>query len=144
MLVLLVLVFALLDFLWVFMNLKLKYGIYVGAIERLNINIYVMLCGWICLVISELLFLKYIHENSTANLNIIAVGSALGFLIYFAFNLTILHVCKSWKVSTAIGDVLWGIFYITLMAVAIRYFYPKHNSLANYDFDIIHPASIVP
>jgi uncharacterized membrane protein len=116
-----VIVFFVIDMLWLGIIAKKFYQNQIGSLMKKDIN-------WTAAIIFYLLFVggvvffainPAIQENSW--IQALYLGALFGFITYMTYDLTNLATLKNWPLKLTIVDILWGTV-LAMLVSTITYF----------------------
>lgn len=125
--VLSLIIFFVIDFIWLTKIAKDLYQEQIGFLLRDNFQFYPALLFYLLYIVGIVYFaiLPAIETNnwSLALFN----GCFLGFLCYATYDLTNLATIKNWPVKIVILDILWGTFITGITAFLTFMIYSKNK-----------------
>ena len=127
-------IFTLYDIIFLYLNRNL-FNNQIEKIQGSSINIK-KFSAILCYIVLIFGLYYFIIKDKKSVLDAII----LGLFVYSVYELTNMSLFENWEYKTVIIDTLWGgaLFGLTTYTV-----YKIINSkVNNFDFDIIHPASI--
>jgi len=101
-------VFLVLDMLWLGIIAKSIYQKYLGGFLTDNVNWTAAIVFYLIYVVGISIFAIYPSVNKGSVYHAILMGALFGFFTYATYDLTNLATLKSWPLTIVFIDIIWG------------------------------------
>jgi len=115
------LVFFIIDMLWLGLVAKKFYDKHLGFIMKAEVNWIAAVIFYMIFIIGILLFVIVPAVNSKSWTYALLYGALFGFVSYSTYDLTNLATLKDWPLTVTIVDLIWGTVLSASVSV-ITYF----------------------
>jgi len=113
-----ILVFLMIDLLWLGLIAKKLYRKYLGHLLSNKVNWPAAIIFYFIYIAGISYFAIYPAIDKDSVQTAILLGALLGFFAYATYDLTNLATLKGWPLSIVIIDIVWGIVLSTAVSVA--------------------------
>jgi len=115
------LVFFIIDMLWLGLVAKKFYDKHLGFIMKAEVNWIAAVIFYMIFIVGILLFVIVPAVNSNSWTYALLYGALFGFVSYATYDLTNLATLKDWPLTVTIIDLIWGTVLSASVSV-ITYF----------------------
>jgi uncharacterized membrane protein len=102
------LVFLVIDFIWLGLIAKNFYQQQIGGLMKTNINWPAAIIFYLIFVVGLVVFVINPSLASGSWLKALILGALFGFIAYATYDLTNLATLKDWPLIVTVVDLIWG------------------------------------
>ncbi len=119
--VLTLVVFLIVDLVWLGFIAKNIYSKYLGDFMTDSINWTAAIIFYLIFVAGLFIFVIYPSVESNSILKVILLGALFGIITYATYDLTNLATLKGWPIQIVVIDIIWGSVLSTIVSVSGYY-----------------------